>query len=125
MPPINEAYLDSVIYLYGSSADAKEGIAAGGSGFLVGIRSEELPENWYLYAVTNKHVVENAQARTIRFNTIEGGIDILETGIDEWERPSADDLAVRMIPWKDSHRHHFIPEEQFVTKDLIEGMRIG
>jgi hypothetical protein len=125
MPPIHEAYLNSVIYLYRSSADAKEGIAAGGSGFLVAMRFEELPENWYLYAVTNKHVVENAQARTIRFNTIEGGIDILETGIDEWERPSADDLAVRMIPWEDSHRHHFIREEQFVTKDLIEGMRIG
>lgn len=126
MPRIPEGYLDSVIYLYRSSTEAKEGRASGGSGFLVGVPSEGQPElGHYVYAVTNKHVVEQAGARTIRLNTIEGGIDILETDIDEWERPSADDLAVRMISLSDIHSYSFVKEDRFVTKELIQHMGIG
>jgi hypothetical protein len=121
---ILDGYLESVIYLYPSRSDAKDGKAAGGSGFLVLVQSKGLPEYGYVYAVTNKHVVEQG-ARTIRFNTNEGGIDLLETHIDDWERPSADDLAVMMLPLGDNRKHNVVAEDRFVTKELIDGTRIG
>jgi hypothetical protein len=59
MPRIRDTYLDCVIYLYASEADADAGARTGGSGFLVGIKTADLPRNVvFLYAVTNKHIIE-------------------------------------------------------------------
>src|SRR5271166_1331413 len=59
MPRIPDRYLDCVIYLYGSEADAEDGLQTGGSGFLVGVPTTDLTTNAViLYAVTNRHVIE-------------------------------------------------------------------
>lgn len=47
MPRINDQILDSIIYLYPSSEAAKQGIAAGDTGFLVSVLlmvSERIPQ---------------------------------------------------------------------------------
>src|ERR1700739_4913676 len=83
VPRIRDAYLDCVIYLYGSEVDAEDGTKAGGSGFLVGVPSRGLRQNfWFLYAVSNKHVVENAT--TLRLNTCDGKKTIMPTVRGAW-----------------------------------------
>jgi len=75
MPRIKDELLDSVIYLYPSEASARRGEKAGGSGFVAGIESAADPEGCWLYAVTNRHVVEDGRSRTIRLNTRDGELE--------------------------------------------------
>jgi hypothetical protein len=49
MPRIPDGFLDCVVYLYRSEDEAKEGSGIGGSGFLAGIISDDVPKPfWYL-----------------------------------------------------------------------------
>jgi hypothetical protein len=123
---IKPHFLESVIYLYPSVKSAKSGEQVGGSGFLVGVRSTVGKDAGYLYAVTNKHVVEDGKCRTIRLNKKSGGIDPLETSVDDWTRAPADDLAVMLLPLDDAvHQFSFIPEDTFITDDIIEKYDLG
>jgi len=98
MPRIRDEFLDCVIYLYPDRSAAETGEKIGGSGFLVGVQSKGLPQNfWFLYAVTNKHVI-NGGATTIRFTTTDGKTDVLETDERAWvHHPSGDDLSVCLV----------------------------
>ena len=126
MPVIEELFLNSVFYLYPSVSDAESGARSGGSGFFVGIRSPTIEGLGYVYAVTNRHVVENAKSRTLRVNTTDGRVDIVQTDIADWARAAADDLAVMMIPLDEArHRFSYIPEDFFVTREVISEMRLG
>lgn len=119
-------FLECVIYLYPSKSAAADGKNAGGSGFIVGVTSEKVADIFYLYAVTNKHVVENGQSRTIRLNTKDGKVDIRETTLDDWTISLSDDLAVMAFPLDESiHKHNFVPDSFFLTPDLIERLKIG
>jgi S1-C subfamily serine protease len=62
-----DAFLDCVIYLYPGQASAERGEKAGGSGFVAGIESAMTPGACRLYAVTNRHVVEDGKSRTISY----------------------------------------------------------
>jgi hypothetical protein len=98
MPRIREEFLDCVIYLYPDRSAAEAGEKIGGTGFLVGVQSKGLPQNfWFLYAVTNKHVI-NGGATTIRFTTRDNKTDVLETDERSWvHHPSGDDLSVCLV----------------------------
>jgi hypothetical protein len=127
VPRIPDAYLDCVIYLYASESDAKKGERTGGSGFLVGVPTIDLPRNfWFLYAITNKHVIERGNT-TIRMKTIEGGIDILETIEPDWIlHPSGDDVAVCLISFDPkSYKFNFVRRSDFLTNDIIGSLGIG
>jgi len=126
MPRIDDACLESVIYLYQSEAHAKAGIQTGGTGFLVSVPSSKFPNEMYVYAVTNKHIVEDARSRTIRLNDNSGGIDILDTKIEDWKVAQSDDLAV--IPVEISmanHKFRTVPERMFVTPEIVERIKLG
>src|SRR5579863_1360819 len=72
---IPDVYLDCVVYLYGSEADAEDGLRTGGSGFLVGVRADDLKVA-LIYAVTNRHVVEPGNL-VIRLRTKDGKHSII------------------------------------------------
>lgn len=123
---IPEEFLDCVFYLYQSRTAAEGGHAGGGSGFFVGVPSERFPDRVYVYAVTNRHVVEAGGSRTIRINRRAGGVEVIETDLEHWTRADADDLAV--VPFQanlSECSYKWLEVRQFVTEDLITRMRIG
>src|SRR6185437_11651074 len=82
IPRIGESFLDCVLYLYRSKSDAEQGVIhtsellRGGSGFLIGIPSTTMDNRFYVYAVSNRHVV--TKNPFIRLNTKDGRTDVLE-----------------------------------------------
>jgi hypothetical protein len=127
VPRIRDEFLDSVIYLYPDRSAAEAGEKIGGSGFLVGVQSKGLPQNfWFLYAVTNKHVIEGG-ATTIRFTTRDGGTDVLETDERSWiHHPSGDDLSVCLVSFDPKmFKFHFIPRANFLTHEIIKSLNVG
>lgn len=126
MPRILDEYLDCVVYLYPSEVDAEDGMRVGGSGFLVGVPSKGLRQNfWFLYAVTNKHVIKNAT--TLRLNTRDGKKAILPTIRGDWiTHASGDDLAACLISFdpKDYKFNH-VPRASFLSKEIVKDFNIG
>jgi len=117
-------FLESVIYLYPSKDAAKDGKNAGGSGFIVGVTSEQFADIFYLYAVTNRHVIEDGQSRTIRINTTDGKTDVLDTSVDAWTISRSDDLAVMLFSLDQSvHKYDFIPDKFFLTHELVDRLK--
>ena len=126
MPKIPPLIRDCVIYLYRTAADARDGIRSGASGFLVGVRSEYDPTLLYPYAVTCRHVIEGADALTIRINTASGSIDPIETTIGEWQLSPTNDIAIRpMQIQRGTHLIRVVPQEMFLTEALIDKHAIG
>src|SRR5258708_3724047 len=91
VPRIPDGYLDCVVYLYPTEVDAEDGERAGGSGFLVGVPSQGLGRNfWFLYAVSNKHVINNSTI--LRLNTRDNKKTIMTTVRRSWTlHPDGDD----------------------------------
>ena len=58
MPRIPNLMLENVSYLYETDEDAQLGTKTGGTGFWIGVQSEEFPERSDVYGVTCKHVVK-------------------------------------------------------------------
>ncbi|SDR31179.1 hypothetical protein SAMN05519103_01919 [Rhizobiales bacterium GAS113] len=126
VPRIHDAYLDCVIYLYPSKVDAEDGTRAGGSGFLVSVPSEGLPQNFlFIYAVTNMHVAN--RSRFIRLNTSDGRKDIIAPELISWcNHPDGDDLSACLISVnpKDFRFSH-VPRSMFVSEEIVERYKIG
>lgn len=76
MPPIQDYFLNVVIYVYESELDAKNGEKVGGSGFLFGVPSKRIEKSYHIYAVTNRHVAKhpNNPTPTLRINKKSGGV---------------------------------------------------
>ena len=117
MPRIHDAYLDCVVYVYPTEVDAEDGTRAGGSGFLVGVPSTGLKQNfWFLYAVTNQHVIKGGTV--LRMNTRAGEKSIAPTTRTSWiAHPDGDDLAACLISFdpKDIKFNH-VPRQQLPIK---------
>lgn len=132
MPAIDQQYLDCSIYLYDSKDAADTGENFGGSGFLVSVWPNRIWDKTsfkngrytrytqpppHIYAVTNKHVVEQGYP-VIRLNTIDDKIDVLELEEDDWiPHPDGDDLMVAPIELPEyKHSYHPITTEIFVRR---------
>ncbi len=123
---IKDEILNCVIYLYPSRAAAESRENAGGSGFVVGVESAAAPGAYWLYAVTNRHVVENGASRTILFNTQGGRMEIFATDLDSWVRAEQDDLAVYSLTGEQSKLQSCpVTQDQFITPEILERYRIG
>ena len=128
MPRIRKDFLECAIYVYESVEDIEEKVSAGGSGFLVGVASEAYPRTGYIYAVTNRHVVEGHHKPAIRFNTRDGQADPKETRNADWTfAPGKVDLAIcqveDLLPSKYVFRH--IQREMFLTQSLVRELNVG
>jgi Trypsin-like peptidase domain len=122
---INEAFLDCVIYLYYSKSDAENASIhnSGGSGFLVGVPSLLYPKEHYVYAVSNRHVIENSKA--IRLNTKQGRTDILEVEPSSWFFTQDQDIAVFPIRLSSIHSFRYVQTPAFLTKETLKSEKLG
>ena len=87
MPRIPDDLIDIIIYLYPSVQAAQDGEQFGGSGFLVGVRSQTYPDDTtkaHNYAVTNSHVIREGSSPIVRLNTQDGRTEILELRESDW-----------------------------------------
>jgi hypothetical protein len=127
MPRIHDAYLDCVLYLYASEADAEVGAKSGGSGFLVGIKTTDLPRDFvFLYAVTNKHVIEGGST-VLRMKTKDGINAIFPTDERGWSvHQDGDDLAACLLSFDPrAFRFSYVWRTDFIDEAIIGGMKIG
>ena len=126
MPRIRDAYLDCAVYLYASEPDAAQGARTGGSGFVVGIPATDIPDAWFIYVATNRHVIENGNT-VIRMKTMDNKNSIIATDERAWVcHPSGDDVAVCFLIFDaPKHRFNFVPVSQFMTHDLLRSYNIG
>jgi hypothetical protein len=102
VPGVPRAWLDGIVYIYPSEAEARAGGPVGATGFLMSLDpSPGLPASvGHLYIVTNAHVFERG-GRWVRFNLHEGGTDVQEIRTDGWfPHPDGDDLV--LAPWGDT-----------------------
>jgi hypothetical protein len=126
VPRIADEMLQSVFYLYPSRDAAEKGQAAGGTGFIVAYESTKVSNAYFLFAVSNKHVVADAGASVIRLNRTDGGIDTIEMEPHEWHFTNRQDLAI--VPIKvdlAKHRVKALPFSDLVTPDAIATFDIG
>jgi hypothetical protein len=127
VPRIPDEYLDCVLYLYPSEADAEDGTRTGGSGFWVGMPISS--KAWAIYAVTNRHIIENGNA-VVRLSTQDGRKAIFPTVEQDWIFHSGgDDLAVyspslETLNLRDC-RINFARRERIVDRGTFEVMDIG
>jgi hypothetical protein len=125
VPRIADFIMDCSVYLYQTEIDARDGVNYGGSGFLVHIPTKSDPARGYIYAVTNKHVIDH-DCGVLRLSKKNGGIDTISTQYSDWFLDAdGDDLAVLPMDIKDFFRWWSVPVDRFVTRELIEAYNIG
>lgn len=121
---VSQDWLDSIIYLYPDQASAERGDEVGGTGFLLGWRIDDTT-NFTLWAVTNRHVIEQGNW-TIRLNGVPTGLAYQDTTEQEWFFADGHDLAVRPLAVSDDiHRTKFVTDEWLLSKDWLEALDIG
>jgi hypothetical protein len=127
MPRIEDAYLDTIIYLYPSEDAANRGEAIGGTGFLMMRPMDSDPNYGIIYAVTNAHVIEDANSPVIRLNTRNGNKKVLNLKPTDWFLHPTYDLAVALFRKIDKsiYKYKYIPTSQFLTHEIIKEHDIG
>ncbi len=122
---IPDEMLNCSLYLYPSSEDARNGKHVGGSGFIAAVQSRTVSTIFHLYAITNRHVIEEGMS-VVRLNTIEGGVDILDLKPGDWETHNRHDLAAAHLDLSPiKHRVFFLQTGGFLTKESIARYGIG
>jgi hypothetical protein len=126
VPRVPDQFLDCSIFLYPSERTAKKGTEAGGTGFLVKMRSEVHPDElWHYYAVTNKHVIDDG-ATTIRLNKADGAFGTISLERKDWVlTKTSSDLAAAQIEVPAEFRYAAVDTRRFITRDIIEREKIG
>ncbi len=125
MSRINDKIFNCAIYLYKSVQDAERGEKTGGSGFIVGVPSSA--GGGYIYAVTNSHIIREANSPIIRINKKVEDFDIYICDTTDWyHHPDGDDLAVLPLSVEiTKYRLGFVPIDLFVNAKIIKDGDIG
>lgn len=98
----------------------------GGTGFLISLPAKQLPGRTHIFLVTGKHVADQLLGEDvyIRFNTKDGGYDVLTIGAATqwWLHPSDLSVDVAVIPWTPPAEADFLclPKLMF-----LDDIRIG
>jgi len=125
MPRIPDSIANCSIYLYKSEPAARQGQDAGGSGFLVIIQSSADPSRGYLYAITNKHLIEDGFC-VIRINLKSGDTDCVSAPSEDWIfHPDGDDVAVYPLDLQGDFNWVAISTDMFVDKECMQAYNIG
>jgi hypothetical protein len=123
---------NAVFYVYESADDARNGVKAGGTGFLVAIPSERWPNDFHhTYGVTNWHNACEAGASVIRVNRVTGPPDIIELDPSEWSfipGPQGYDIAAIELTDRlklNEHKVEVLGPSFLLTDDEIKKHEIG
>ncbi len=122
MPRVSDNLTSIVAYLYPSEKEALEGARVGGTCFFVRVFTSA---RYYDYVITNRHVVEEANARFIRLHTHnkDNPIEVIEGA---WEyHTQGDDIAACEFPIRAKYNYISLPVEFVLTKQNTEDLRIG
>lgn len=124
---INSETLETILYIYSSKNEAYLGKSAGGTAFLVGIPSVNLPDVTYLYIITNTHVVQKAGITpTIRFNKTNGETYAKSTNASDWIYFPGNDLACAPISGNlNKLKYRALNISMFLTKELAIQNSVG
>src|ERR1700761_74946 len=131
MPRINDDVLNCSLFLYPAESDARNGAHYGGSGFLISLASTRHANAEHIYAVTNKHVIEDCASKVVRINASEGHPPMIRA-LNDWHvHPDGDDIAIHYLtnlsppllrrPFNLRH----VPTKMFVSEVLIEQLNMG
>lgn len=115
-------HVNSALYVYESEQSLKSGQASGGSDFFVGIMAADR-KGWYIYAVTNNHVIAMcSEFPIIRFNKAGGGTYTMSTSKDAWvPHPDGDDLRVcQLFGLPEDSEIGWMTPEEFVTPENLK-----
>lgn len=130
MPRIDKAYRDCILYLYKSEEDVRQAGKAGGSGFIVGVFSNDLQQRQFglghFYAVTNMHIIKYGNSPVIALNNTSGERQIIPKSADDWTfHAGSDDLAVCPLEDMIDYNAIAIPESIFVDNVDVISDRVG
>lgn len=120
MPRVPEVYVDSVVYIYKTVADAERGNRGGGCGVLVGVECEHMPDVGHVYVVTNAHVSKTF--RVVRYNSHEG-VQVLDLSKVRWfDHPDGWDVSVcpLFLTVDLDDRTSVLRSEILLTRELAE-----
>jgi hypothetical protein len=121
--------LNCVFYLYPNESSARDGLKLGGTGFWLSVPSQKVPNYLWLFAVSNRHVVQRGGASVIRANDRDGGVRLFQTEPTDWiEHPDGHDIAVlpmvssRVLPFIDCMS---ISSQMFVIEQHLKDETVG
>lgn len=127
---IPQRHIKATIYVYSSEQNARAGVPAGGSGFFVGMPTGR-PDQYFVYAVTNAHVIAGcSEFPYIRVNKEGGGFQYVGIPKSSWQlHPHGDDIAVAQLGGLSQLDLDvgIIPTTDFVTQEnlLATNMHLG
>jgi len=126
MPRIPDEALHGAVFLYETIDGAREGSECGGTGFVVGVPSEQFPQHLlYTYVVSNWHVAVDSGASIIRLNLKDGGVDVFEHEPSEWTFKPGVDVAAIPANIGDSHQVTVAPAGLLLTREMATSINIG
>lgn len=129
MPRIPDSIARSVFYLYRSEEDARAGVNAGATGFMVSYDFESISGEVErrCFAVSNWHAAVKGGYSVIRLNTLLGGVEVFELGPDEWEfKAGGADIAVAPFDISgDKYSVNSIPSYMFVEREKSSAIAVG
>jgi len=115
--------------------ESTKGLSLAGTGFFVSVPSS-IPERWYVYLVTAKHVIKRIEEKSIdnrvsiRINQRDNKPSkLIYSHLTGWKyHPTESNVDVAVLPWApDSSVYDFrtLPSEMAVTKEVITKEGIG
>lgn len=129
MPKIEDQLLRCIFYIYMSEDEAKQGNVDSATGFIFGIPSEYRKTSAFLYAVTNRHVIEGISTETpfLRVNTLDDSFDIIVTKKEDWKfHPLMCDLAICGLGLESNkYDISYLNPDFLLTKEFMEEMNVG
>ena len=127
MPRIARKFIENAIYLYPSTEAAKEGHAAGGTGFIIGVPLPSHQNVVTTFAIAARHTVWTHGASVVRVNAVGGGVDVFDLDPVEWEiHPDGDDVAIAAIDLcSNKHIFTYLPLSDLATRQNVASCSIG
>jgi hypothetical protein len=110
MARIHDYFIDCAVYLYPSERQARTGVMAGGSGFLV-----EMGE--HVYVVTAAHVILKDRAYCPRLNKYDGQHEAIPLSGDDWVCSVEDDLAVAIVDMSQGFNYKTVPMGFLISRE--------
>jgi len=109
-----------------TDAEAVDRVA---TGFFVNIPSRVIPNMWFAYFVTAKHVAMDLQKKrsTVIINTKDGGVTTLKMLPTWWPHPNDDTVDVAVTPCiiEPTYDIMAIPESLFITPEIATKASLG